>query len=114
MAKVEQVMQPDSVVVAAEGDHSGSRGIARFLPFACGILVFIGVIMGGQVLMTSTVEEKSNRVIEVLLAAVSPLELMFGKLLGQLGLGLTMTAVYMLARSTAWRNSPWRACSIPC
>jgi ABC-2 type transport system permease protein len=97
IAKVEQVTQPDSVVVAAEGDHSGSRGIARFLPFACGILVFIGVIMGGQVLMTSTVEEKSSRVIEVLLAAVSPLELMFGKLLGQLGLGLTMTAVYILA-----------------
>jgi ABC-2 type transport system permease protein len=97
IAKIEQVAQPDSVVVAAEGDHSGSRGIARFLPFACGILVFIGVIMGGQVLMTSTVEEKSSRVIEVLLAAVSPLELMFGKLLGQLGLGLTMTAVYILA-----------------
>ena len=32
--------------------------------------------------MTSTVEEKSSRVIEVLLAAVSPLELMYGKLLG--------------------------------
>ena len=96
IAKVHQVYQPDSVVVAAEGEHSGSRGIARFLPFASGILIFIGVITGGQILMTSTVEEKSNRVIEVLLAAVSPLELMYGKLLGQLGLGLTMTAVYLL------------------
>ena len=95
MARVEQVIQPDSVVVSAAGDHSGSRGIARFLPVACGILVFIGVIMGGQVMMTSTVEEKSSRVIEVLLAAVSPLELMYGKLLGQLGVGLTMTAVYI-------------------
>jgi ABC-type Na+ efflux pump permease subunit len=51
---------------------------------------------GGQLLLTSTVEEKSNRVIEVLLAAVSPLELMYGKLLGQLGLGLTMTVVYLV------------------
>ncbi len=96
IAKVHQVFQPDSVVVAAEGEHSGSRGIARFLPFASGILIFIGVITGGQILMTSTVEEKSSRVIEVLLAAVSPLELMYGKLLGQLGLGLTMTAVYLV------------------
>ncbi len=95
IAKAQQVFQPESVVVAAEGEHSGSRGIARFLPFASGILIFIGVITGGQILMTSTVEEKSNRVIEVLLAAVSPLELMYGKLLGQLGLGLTMTAVYL-------------------
>ena len=96
ITKVQQVFQPDSVVVAAEGEHSGSRGIARFLPFASGILIFIGVITAGQILMTSTVEEKSSRVIEVLLAAVSPLELMYGKLLGQLGTGLTMTAVYVL------------------
>lgn len=96
IATVQQVTQPESVVVSATGDRSGSRGVARFLPFACGILIFIGVIMGGQALMTSTVEEKSNRVIEVLLSAVSPLELMYGKLLGQLGLGLTMTAVYVV------------------
>ncbi len=95
IATVEQVVQPDSLVVSAEGSHSGSRGIARFLPLACGILLFIGVMTGGQILMTSTVEEKSNRVIEVLLAAASPLELMYGKLLGGLGLGLTMTAVYL-------------------
>ncbi|HEY1899408.1 MAG TPA: ABC transporter permease [Steroidobacteraceae bacterium] len=96
IATAQQVTQPDSVVVAAAGEHSGSRGIARLLPMACGILVFVGVIMGGQILMTSTVEEKSNRVIEVLLAAVSPQELMYGKLLGGLGLGLTMTAVYIV------------------
>jgi ABC-type Na+ efflux pump permease subunit len=92
----EQVMQPESVLVSATGERSGSRGVARFLPVACGVLIFFGVIMGGNALMTSTVEEKSNRVIEVLLAAVSPLELMYGKLLGQLGLGLTMVAVYLL------------------
>lgn len=96
IANAQQVMQPDSKVVSPAGERSGSRGVARFLPFACGILIFMSVIMGGQGLMTSTVEEKSNRVIEVLLAAVSPLELMYGKLLGQLGLGLTMTGVYLL------------------
>jgi ABC-2 type transport system permease protein len=96
VATIQQVTQPESVMVSASGEHSGSRGFARFLPFACGILIFMGVMMGGQGLMTSTVEEKSNRVIEVLLAAVSPLELMYGKLLGQLGLGLTLTAVYLL------------------
>jgi ABC-2 type transport system permease protein len=95
IANAQQVMQPDSVVVSATGEHGGSRGVARFLPLACGILIFIGVLTGGTSLMTSTVEEKSNRVIEVLLAAVSPLELMFGKLLGQLGLGLTMIALYV-------------------
>ena len=99
IATAQQVMQPESVVVSATGERAGSRGVARFLPIACGVLIFFGVIMGGQALMTSTVEEKSNRVIEVLLAAVSPLELMVGKLLGQLGLGLTMITVYVVMLS---------------
>src|SRR5262249_40099209 len=46
-------------------------------------------------LMTSTVEEKSSRVVEVLLAAVAPLELMWGKLIGQLGVGLVALGVYV-------------------
>jgi ABC-2 type transport system permease protein len=41
------------------------------------------------------VDAKSKKKIEVLLAAVSPLELMYGKLLGGLALGFTMTAVYL-------------------
>jgi len=65
------------------------------LPFLCGILLFMGVMMGGQTLMTSSIEEKSSRVVEVLLAAVSPLELMWGKLLGQLGVGLLTVVVYV-------------------
>jgi ABC-2 type transport system permease protein len=50
---------------------------------------------GGQGLLTSTVEEKSSRVVEVLLAAASSLELMWGKLLGQLGVGLVTMAIYV-------------------
>jgi ABC-2 type transport system permease protein len=52
-------------------------------------------MVGGQGLMTSTVEEKSSRVVEVLLAAASSLELMWGKLLGQLGVGLVMMGMYV-------------------
>ncbi|MEJ0006034.1 MAG: hypothetical protein WDM77_06505 [Steroidobacteraceae bacterium] len=54
----QQVFQPDAIVVAGDGEHAGSPGLARFLPFACGILIFIGVMTGGQILMTSTVEEE--------------------------------------------------------
>jgi ABC-2 type transport system permease protein len=45
--------------------------------------------------MTSTVEEKSSRVVEVLLAAVSPLELMWGKLLGHMAISLVTMSVYV-------------------
>ena len=89
------IARPKSVVVSADGRQQGAQGLNRALPFIMGILLFIGVMTGGQSLMTSTVEEKSSRVVEVLLAAVSPLELMWGKLLGQLGVGLVTLGIYV-------------------
>ncbi len=82
-------------LVSPNGEEQGAQALNRMLPFIMGVLLFIGVMTGGQALMTSTVEEKSSRVVEVLLAAVSPLELMWGKLLGQLGVGLVGLGVYV-------------------
>jgi ABC-type Na+ efflux pump permease subunit len=67
----------------------------QMLPFMVGLFIFVGVITSGQTLMTSTVEEKSSRVVEVLLAAVSPFQLMAGKLLGQSAIGLLAMAIYL-------------------
>lgn len=90
-----RVVRPEAVLVTAAGARSSSRGLAQLLPFAMGLVLFIGVVVGGQSLMTSMVEEKSSRVVEVLLAAVSPFELMAGKLIGQLGVGLLVLALYV-------------------
>jgi ABC-2 type transport system permease protein len=84
-----------TILVSADGKQQGAQNLNRALPFIMGILLFMGVMMGGQALMTSTVEEKSSRVVEVLLAAVSPLELMWGKLIGQLGVGLVTLGVFV-------------------
>ncbi len=84
-----------TILVSPDGRQQGAQGLNRALPIIMGFLLMMSVMMGGQVLMTSTVEEKSSRVVEVLLAAVSPLELMWGKLLGQLGVGLVSMAVYV-------------------
>ncbi|MEO6079905.1 MAG: ABC transporter permease [Steroidobacteraceae bacterium] len=83
-------------LVTAGGRQGAAQGLNRALPFIMGILLFMGVMIGGQSMMTSTVEEKSSRVVEVLLAAASPLELMWGKLLGQLGVGLVSMGVYVI------------------
>jgi len=54
----------------------------------------MAVFTGGQNLMTSVIEEKSSRVVEVLLSAVSPMELMAGKILGQMAVGLIIMSLY--------------------
>jgi len=89
------VDRPAAMMVSRSGEKRTHRGLNRALPFIMGALLFMAVLMGGQALMTSMVEEKSSRVVEVLLAAVSPLELLWGKLLGQLGVGLVVLAIYI-------------------
>lgn len=80
--------------VGAAGEKSTNEIAAKLMPMAFLMLLFISVMTGGQHLMTSTIEEKSSRVVEVLLAAVSPTQLMAGKILGQLAVGLVMLSVY--------------------
>lgn len=65
------------------------------LPAAFGVLLLMGVLGGGGQLLTTMVEEKSSRVVEVLLSAVSPMELMAGKLLGQMAVSLIGLSLYI-------------------
>lgn len=90
-----RVNRPASVIVGASGEQQAERGFNRALPFIMGVFLFMGVMIGGQTLMGATIEEKSSRVVEVLLAAASPVELMWGKLLGQLVVGLISMGVYV-------------------
>ena len=93
-----------SVTVTKGDERRRRRGFNIVLPFVLAALLVFGVMIGGQTLMTSTVEEKSSRVVEVLLAAVSPLELMAGKILGQLAVSLLVLAVYIGAWSAGARS----------
>lgn len=102
-----QALDPDSVggmirvarvrsVRVTKGEERQSvGGFNRAVPFIFVMLLFFGVMMGGQSLLTSTIEEKSSRVIEVLLSAVSPVELMAGKIIGQMGVSLVAMGLYI-------------------
>jgi ABC-2 type transport system permease protein len=90
-----QVPRVRSVTVTQGDERQTPRAFNIILPVSVAALLFIGVMTGGQALLTSTVEEKSNRVIEVLLSAVSPMELMAGKLIGQMAVSLLVLSLYI-------------------
>jgi ABC-2 type transport system permease protein len=81
--------------VTRDAERSTVRGLNQVLPIAFVVLMFMGVMTGGQSLLTSTVEEKSNRVMEVLLSALSPMELLAGKIVGQLGVSMVAFGLYV-------------------
>jgi len=80
--------------VTETGTRESNLELSLLLPGAFMLLILISVLTGGQYLLTTTIEEKSSRVVEVLLSSVSPLELMTGKVLGQMLVGLALLVVY--------------------
>jgi ABC-2 type transport system permease protein len=90
-----RVAQVRSVTVTQTEQRQTVRGFNIMLPAAFGVLLLMGVMGGGGQLLTTMVEEKSSRVVEVLLSAVSPIELMAGKLLGQMAVSLIGMSLYV-------------------
>lgn len=84
-----------SVTVAPDGERGTVGAFNVMLPVAFMFLLFMGVMGSGQALLTSTIEEKSSRVIEVLLSAVSPVQLMAGKLLAHMAVSFVAMSLYL-------------------
>ncbi|MCC6906593.1 MAG: ABC transporter permease [Phycisphaerales bacterium] len=78
----------------SEGNVKSSEIADIFVPMGFMMLLWISTFTGGQYLLTSTVEEKTNKIIEVVLSGTSPMQLMTGKILGQGAVALTMLLLY--------------------
>src|SRR5215208_3581163 len=83
--------QTGQIADAAEGKRLANF----FLPAVLIALMFMVILVGSTPAMQGIVEEKSQRIAEVLLGSVRPFQLMAGKLLGVVGVSLTMAAVYL-------------------
>ena len=84
---------------AAQGEEQVSMAdtLRQFAPMGFVYVMFIALMQSVQYLLSNTIEEKSNRIIEVLLASVTPHELMMGKLLG-IGLSsITTVSVWIVS-----------------
>lgn len=90
------IKQPeaDTKAVTASGDKATNEAAKMLVPGAFMFLLWISVFTCGQYLLTSTIEEKSSRVMEVILSAVSPMQLMVGKIIGQMAVGSLILLVY--------------------
>jgi len=64
------------------------------LGFAMGLIIFVAIFSYGGYIMRGVIEEKSNRIIEVITSSVKPIELLTGKILGVASLALTQIGIW--------------------
>ncbi len=97
VAQIRALLRSDlgTTTISAEGEEEGGFEAAFFSTFALAMLLYMAVIINGQGMALAIVEEKSSRLIEVILGAVTATEFMTGKILGVLGSGLTQLAVWV-------------------
>ena len=98
--KAKTVLDPvllDSVNVHHSGTHRSNGLGAFFLPFLLLFALYMTVLIYGIHVMRSVIEEKSSRVLEVLLGSVSPMQLMAGKIIGVGAVGLTQIFLWTAA-----------------
>ena len=102
---LEQIMQDVKVKVSfttfrndlseeGEDEEATSSTIAYLLGLVLGMMLYMFLIIYGSMVMTSVIEEKGSRVLDVLVSSVSPFQLMMGKILGVASVAVTQIAIW--------------------
>ncbi|MGZ2370133.1 ABC transporter permease [Ancylomarina sp. YFZ004] len=98
--KLAATKTPISVKTIKFGDDGeikqSSTEIAMGLGFAMGFIIYMFILMYGVQVMRGVIEEKSNRIIEVIISSVKPFQLMMGKIVGVAMVGLTQFLMWII------------------
>ncbi|MRG48836.1 ABC transporter permease subunit [Chitinophaga sp. SYP-B3965] len=96
-AKLENIRtQVDIVNLTGKDEKKGSAGLALAVGYGSGFLIYMILLIFGMGVMRGVMEEKTNRVAEVMISSVKPFQLMMGKIVGIAGVGLTQFLIWIV------------------
>jgi ABC-2 type transport system permease protein len=105
--KIGQYMKPvrlDTKKVTTRGVERDTGG-TFMISFVLVLILYMTVIFYGQIILRGVIEEKSSRVVEIVLSSLRPFQLMAGKILGIAAVGFTQYAIWTLFGIAATRYS---------
>ena len=86
-----------SVIIDEQGDESkGSSEMSSAIGFITAFLIYLFIFMYGSMVMRGVIEEKTSRIVEVIISSVRPFQLMMGKIVGVALVGLTQFVLWIL------------------
>jgi len=84
-----------STEITSTGEQGTNIGATYALSFAGAILIYMSLFIYGAQVMRGVIEEKTNRIIEVIVSSVKPFQLMMGKIIGVGLVGLTQFVLWI-------------------
>jgi len=100
-AEVVELMTTDTLEVTSLDGEDPVDESQVFVAYAGLMLLYVAILLYGTWILTGVTEEKTNRVVEVLLSALRPWQLLGGKIVGIGMLGLTQLAITLLMAALA-------------
>jgi ABC-2 type transport system permease protein len=89
-------LEPEPIDAAGEDATSLTGAIAAGIGTIMGIIMYMVVFIYGMMVMRSVMEEKTSRIVEVMISSVKPFQLMLGKIVGVGAVGLTQVAIWAI------------------
>jgi ABC-2 type transport system permease protein len=89
-------IDPESISNAGEDESKYTAGVGLAIGGIMAFIMFFMVLMYGQMVMRSVMEEKTNRIVEVMMSSVRPFDLMLGKIIGAGAVGLTQVVAWVI------------------
>ncbi len=97
LAEAESTVKIVTKIISEDGNTSNSKAEASMgIGFICGILIYMFIFMYGTMVMRGVIEEKTSRIVEVIISSVKPFQLMMGKILGVALVGFTQFVLWIL------------------
>lgn len=90
-----------TVRIDQEEDTETSSELSYFLSLIMDMMLYMFIIIYGQMVMTSIIEEKNNRVLEIVVSSVKPFNLMLGKIAGVGLVAITQILIWAVLIGTA-------------
>ncbi|MEM8907241.1 MAG: ABC transporter permease [Bacteroidota bacterium] len=87
-------INPEPIDDSKKDDSSLASMIAFFIGMVMGFFMYLTIFIYGMMVMRSVMEEKTNRIVEVMISSVKPFQLMMGKIIGVGAVGLTQVAIW--------------------
>jgi len=97
LSEAQSIVHITTKIITEDGSTTNSQAEASMgIGFICGILIYMFIFMYGTMVMRGVIEEKTSRIVEVIISSVKPFQLMMGKILGVALVGLTQFALWIL------------------
>ncbi len=100
LEKAKTTVVVSNQIISEDGRGQKSKTeLSMAIGFISGLLIYIFIFMYGTMVMRSIIEEKTNRIVEVIISSVKPFKLMMGKIIGVSLIGLTQFVLWICLTS---------------